>query len=228
MMIEQGKLHVDLQKLKTLKLHHFGDESLDVFPFVFHSKVSLPCFQSLEFHESAFKQIFPSGGCNQNILSQLKELHLHKLSQLQSIGLEHSWMAPFPKKLETLSVSECHGLKYLFTSSTAKMLASLEEITVTNCESLQEIVLADEGELEEIMFNELGVLILMSLPKLGSFYKGTSTLKLPSLSRVSFTHCHNTKLFPHRDSLPRLSYVKIDGEYYYGDDMHYLLEVVAA
>ena len=39
MMIEQGKLDIELPKLNSLKLQCFQDEQGDIFPFVFGLKV---------------------------------------------------------------------------------------------------------------------------------------------------------------------------------------------
>ncbi|XP_061340163.1 uncharacterized protein LOC133286724 [Gastrolobium bilobum] len=68
-MIEQRKLHVDLQRLDSLRLEGFHDES-DEFPFVFCSKVPFPSIKKLWVVDSAFKEIFPIT----KILSRLKGL----------------------------------------------------------------------------------------------------------------------------------------------------------
>lgn len=86
-MIEQGKLQIDLQKLSSLKLQCFDDEQVDVFPFVFGSKVSLslPTIKKLGFLHCAFKEIFPAQApgidCTK-ILSQLKTLEFVVSSNL--------------------------------------------------------------------------------------------------------------------------------------------------
>ncbi|MCI29245.1 phosphoprotein phosphatase, partial [Trifolium medium] len=52
----------------------------------------------------------------------------------------------------------------------------------------------DEDE-ARIIFKQLKILKLGLLPKLGSFYSGSSTLKFPSLEQMVFTQCHNMKIF---------------------------------
>ncbi|MCH88173.1 hypothetical protein A2U01_0009056 [Trifolium medium] len=238
-MMEQGKLHVDLQELNTLRLQCFHDKT-DVFPFVFHSKVTLPCTDVLVVRHSAFKEIFPAQtpevDCTK-ILSQLKTLNLYSLSELESIGFEQSWMGPFVEnlqtilvmycaslknltpsivsfsKLEKLNVQNCDGLKFLFTSSTAKTLSVLKEMILVNCKSIIEIVAKEGNEPNEgeMPFMELSILTLGSLPKLGSFYSGSFTLSFSSLKEVSFTQCNSTKVFRLGDKVPDELKVTIDG-----------------
>jgi hypothetical protein len=97
---------------------------------------------------------------------QLKILTLNRVSQLQYISLENSWLKTVCKYLHKLNVSncpdltklfhspseislsnikelyisKCHELEYLFTSSVAKLLTHLEEITVKECDKIKEIV----------------------------------------------------------------------------------------
>ncbi|XP_061345977.1 uncharacterized protein LOC133291694 [Gastrolobium bilobum] len=224
MKMEQGKLHVDHQRINSLNLQFFHDES-EEFPFVFLSKLTLSRIEKLGVVDNAFKEIFPSQrpdiDCTK-ILSQLKGLELQSLSQLKSIGLEHSWVGPFLGNLETLLVSACNcltnltpstlsfcnliqlnvkdcgGLKYLFTSSTVKTLPKLEKMRIANCVSIEEIVFT-EGEEQDtdnmIIFVQLGELTLDSLPELKSFCSGSSFLHFPTLSEVSITRCQSMKCF---------------------------------
>ncbi|KAJ1392583.1 Leucine-rich repeat domain superfamily [Sesbania bispinosa] len=249
-MIEQGKLHVDLEELVLLILQGFTDESDDVFSFIIHSKVPLPRIAKLEVVHSAFKEIFLSQTPTDydkmgNFLLQLERLELRNLSQLKSIGLEHSWVGPLLKNLKALyvcacnyltnltpsmvsfsnlielNVNDCHGLKYLFPFSTAKTLHALKEMHLTNCHSIEEIVLGEDheaGEDDEMIFKQLETLALSSLPKLGSFYSGSSTLKFPSLKQVLFSQCYSTKVFRLGDIVPAEDLkVTIDGVCWEGD-----------
>uniref|UniRef100_A0A0R0FCI4 AAA+ ATPase domain-containing protein n=1 Tax=Glycine max TaxID=3847 RepID=A0A0R0FCI4_SOYBN len=156
-MIGQGQFVANaahlLQNLRVLKLmcYHEDDESN-----IFSSGLEeISSIENLEVFCSSFNEIFssqiPSTNCTK-VLSKLKKLHLKSLQQLNSIGLEHSWVEPLLKTLETLevfscpsiknlvpstvsfanltslNVEECHGLVYLFTSSTAKSLGQLKHI----------------------------------------------------------------------------------------------------
>ncbi|GAU40297.1 hypothetical protein TSUD_362770 [Trifolium subterraneum] len=254
-MMEQGKLHVDLQEeLNILRVQCFHDKT-DVFPFVFHSKAPLPSTKHLLVGHSAFHEIFPSQTPDVDytkFLSQLKTLEVIDLSQLESIGFEHSWIGPFIEnlqdirvfycanltnltaftvsfsKLETINVQNCDGLKYLFTSSTAKTLSVLKEMILVNCKSIIEIVAKEGDEPNEgaMPFMELSVLTLGSLPKLGSFYSGSFTLSFSSLKEVSFTQCNNTKVFRLGDKVPDELKVTIDGVICEGDKNEVIMQQI--
>ncbi|PNY10013.1 hypothetical protein L195_g006579 [Trifolium pratense] len=253
-MMEQGKLHVDLQELNILRLQCFHDKT-DVFPFVFHSKVPLPSTKYLLVGHSAFIEIFPAQTPDVDytkILSQLKTLELKNLPKLESIGFEHSWMRPFVENLQTihvlycdsltnltpsivsfsklkkLNVQNCHGIKYLFTSSTAKTLTVLKEMKLVNCKSIIEIVAkeGDEPNEGEMLFMELSILTLSSLPKLGSFYSGSFTLSFSSLKEVSFTQCNSTKVFRLGDKVPDELKVTIDGVVWESDKNEVLMQQI--
>jgi hypothetical protein len=253
-MMEQGKLHVDLQELNILRLVCFHDKT-DVFPFVFHSKAPLPRINYLLVRHSAFKEIFPAQTPDVDytkILSQLKTLELINLSELESIGFEHSWMGPFIENLQTinvlycasltnltpstvsfsklkkLDVENCHGLTYLFTSSTAKTLSLLKEMKLVNCKSIIEIVAkeGDEPNEGEMPFMKLSILTLGSLPKLGSFYSGSFTLNFSSLKKVSFTQCNNTKVFRIGDKVPDELKVTIDGVVWGSDKNEVIMQQI--
>lgn len=211
-----------LHKLKALYLVCFHVES-DVFPYAFLQQV--PNIQKLVVSCSSFTEIF----CFQRpdvvyaeLLSHLKVLTLDLLTELVSIGLEHSWVEPLIKNLETLEitrcfrlrniaastvcfsnlmhlfVSDCNGLVNLFTSSTAKSLARLKTMNIICCESIQEIVYHEgdaSDEDEKIIFEELQALYLKDIHELKCFYSGNFTLCFPSLEQVYVINCHKMETF---------------------------------
>ncbi|KAK7292732.1 hypothetical protein RJT34_15584 [Clitoria ternatea] len=210
-----------LHKLKVLILLNFRIES-DVFPYGYLQQV--PNIEKLGIGYSSFKEIFCLQRPNVDyigLLSQLKVLILDLLPELISIGLEHSWIEPFVRNLETLEVVkcfslrnlapspicfsnlmrlfvfECHGLVNLFTSSTAKSLARLKVMEIKRCESIQEIVSkeGDESLEDEIKMWQLQHLNLEYLPNLISFYTGSSTLSFPSLEQLSVINCYKMETF---------------------------------
>lgn len=211
-----------MHKLKALYLVCFHVES-DVLPYAFLQQV--PNIQKLAVSCSSFTEIF----CFQRpdvvyteLLSHLKVLTLDLLMELVSIGLEHSWVEPLIKNLETLEiarcfhlrniaastvcfsnlmhlfVSDCNGLVNLFTSSTAKSLARLKTMNIICCESIQEIV-SHEGDAsyedQKIIFEELQALYLKDLHELKCFYSGNFTLCFPSLEHVFVINCHKMETF---------------------------------
>ncbi|KHN13688.1 hypothetical protein glysoja_033998 [Glycine soja] len=213
MMITQGKLQIDLQ-LGLVKLQRFDESDVFLFVFVSNEAVPQPSIEKIEVVDSAFEEIFPSQMPDINfpqILSQPKGLKLQNLPQLNYIGLEHNWMNPILENLETLYVWECecltilipsivriHKLNYLFTSSTASNLGVLKEMHVSNCQSIKEIFETEEGDgpnVHMIIFEQLQVLTLSSLPALENFYSGSSTLNFPSLKQVAVNVCYRMKFF---------------------------------
>ncbi|RDX65621.1 Disease resistance protein RPS5, partial [Mucuna pruriens] len=222
-MIRNGEFQGNhLHKLKVLTLLCFHTET-NVFPCGFLQEV--PNIEKLEVSCSSFKEIFCFQSpimVDTGLLSQLKVLHLESLHELVSIGFENSWIEPFLRNLETLGViscsrlsnlapspvcfsnlmclvvSECHGLVYLFTSSTAKSLAQLKRMEIKNCESIEEIVSKEEDESpedEQIIFKKLQILYLIKLDQLRCFYPGNCTLHFPSLKEVQVVDCSWMKTF---------------------------------
>jgi len=99
--------------------------------------------------------------------------------------------------LKQLSVNGCDGLKYLFTSSTAKKLVHLEELIIAQCVSMEEVFRKEVNETasEAIRFERLSTVILDSLSRLSCFYSGNGTLHLSSLIRVLIWKCPSMKIF---------------------------------
>ncbi|KAL3009270.1 hypothetical protein AAZX31_07G074700 [Glycine max] len=104
--------------------------------------------------------------------------------------------------LKHLSVKDCHGLKCLFTSTTAKKLVHLEEMYIMRCKSVEEILakeLEDTTTSEAIQFERLNTIILDSLSSLSCFYSGNEILLLSSLIKVLIWECPNMKIFSQGD-----------------------------
>ncbi|GAU40299.1 hypothetical protein TSUD_362790 [Trifolium subterraneum] len=157
------------------------------------------------------------------ILGQLKILTLDTVTELQYINLEDSWLNTVIEKLHDLNVtncpdlknlfhspcavsfscmkelhiSECHGLRYLFTCSIAKVLTSLEKITVEESQSITEIVAKEQDGTtsQEVKFEQLCYISLNSLSSLECFYSGNGSLQLPSLTEVYIWQCPKLKVF---------------------------------
>ncbi|KAL2337371.1 hypothetical protein Fmac_011817 [Flemingia macrophylla] len=99
--------------------------------------------------------------------------------------------------LKQLFVKDCHGLKHLFTSSTARNLVHLEEMNIVQCQSMEEILTKDpeEGTSEAIKFKRLNTIVLDTLPRLLCFYSGNDILSLSSLRIVWILECPNVEFF---------------------------------
>ncbi|KAI4354201.1 hypothetical protein L6164_003091 [Bauhinia variegata] len=214
-----------LHNIKYLQLYCFHIVSeADSLPFGFLLKV--PKIETLAIACSEFKEIFPSQRLEDDHirkLAQLRGLRLIRLSELSSIGLEHSWQDRLCENLELLEIlrcpqltkivqsavsfwnlkelllNKCDGLECLFTSSTAKSLVGLREMCIEECRSIKEILAKEECEStqDEIIFEQLIKISLNSLPNLINFYTGNSSLSLPFLHKVIITECPKMKMFSH-------------------------------
>ncbi|XP_048420489.1 disease resistance protein At4g27190-like isoform X2 [Pyrus x bretschneideri] len=97
--------------------------------------------------------------------------------------------------LKWLRVYRCNQLKYLFSSSIVKLLVSVEDIKVTNCEQMEEIVAAEEETAEIITLPKVKSIKLKSLPKLKYFCGEAYTLKLPSLELLKVINVQDLRPF---------------------------------
>ncbi|QHO52466.1 uncharacterized protein DS421_2g39590 [Arachis hypogaea] len=217
MMLDKGLLHLDPQNIQYLRLQGFNDiddsDAASAFNF-FPKKVPLPNIQMLVVADSAFKEIFPSK-MPEIIHSQLlvRGLELRNLHKLESIGLQHTWVAS--SNLTWLKVEGCASLKYLFTSLAAKCLVQLEQLHISNCEALESLMLdyqPHDDDHDVIVFQWLKKLSLSNIPKLESFYTGKSTLNFPFLEEVEVTECNRLEYmftFSTAKSLQNLDQMKI-------------------
>jgi len=212
----------DLSKLFILILSFEDDNNgKDSLPFDFFHKV--PNLFSLAVQKwFGLKEIFPSQKLqvHNNVLAGLKRLSLWELSELECIGLEHTWVQPYSTKLELLKLYECplverivygavsfinlkelyvercEKMEYLFTFATLKSLVKLETLFIENCESIKEIIKKDDEDgCDEMVFGRLRSIKLNSLPKLVSFYSGNATLQCSYLKTLMIAECPNMITF---------------------------------
>ncbi|XP_068477284.1 uncharacterized protein [Phaseolus vulgaris] len=132
------------------------------------------------------------------ICERIHKLLVDECPHFTTLGVHSTSTVSF-SCLKEVHIDKCPNLKYLFTSSAAKMLVNLEEISVRECESVTEIV-AKEGDAtsESIKFERLHAIYLLSLTSLVCFYSGSDTLQLSSLKTVTIWSCPNMKLFSQR------------------------------
>ncbi|KAL5823718.1 hypothetical protein ACOSQ4_021618 [Xanthoceras sorbifolium] len=121
------------------------------------------------------------------------------------------------QNLSTLRVSTCDGLLNLVSSSTAKSLVQVTEMTITSCEMMTEVVV-DEGartEDHEINFRKLKSLCLMHLSRLTSFCSLNYTLNFPSLEDLFVVNCPKMKIFTSGVAItPMLREIYMDDQKY--------------
>ncbi|CAJ1949988.1 unnamed protein product [Sphenostylis stenocarpa] len=216
----------DLEHLQEVSLSCFHPDENEKPVLQFEILQKAPNLEALDMGFLSSPEIFLAQTLKigeDGILGQLKTLNLYEVSNLHSMESEDkSLLNTICEKLHELNVFSCHNLttlihsvsfsclkrvkvydcpdiQFLFTSSAAKTLTNLEEITVQECESVKEIVAKEREATSEIKFERLHTIILESLPSLICFYSGSDTLHLPSLINVDITECSNMKIFSQGD-----------------------------
>ncbi|XP_077223388.1 disease resistance protein At4g27190-like [Tasmannia lanceolata] len=147
---------------------------------------------------------------NKLVLPKLQKLYLEKLPKM-----ENMWIGlPTLQSLTELNISECDGLKEIFSSAQVKGLPNLAKLSVTYCGEVKKII----SEVEEVVGDEnamlpkLRFLKLYFLPNLEHFY--VRPLALHSLETTEIFSCPNLKKLPFGgpDSVPSLQNIEAEGE----------------
>ncbi|KAH9688168.1 Importin subunit alpha-2 [Citrus sinensis] len=127
------------------------------------------------------------------------------------INLVPSWTTF--QNLTTLGVSGCGRLRNVLTSSIAKTLVRLREMTIQSCVMITEIIVADDNVAakdEVVAFSKLKELKLLYLESLTSFCSSNCALKFPSLEILLVHECPNMKIFSEGElSTPKLHKVQL-------------------
>ncbi|XP_042964890.1 disease resistance protein UNI-like [Carya illinoinensis] len=150
-----------------------------------------------------------------NNLTELKLMDLQKLLHIWKKGPRD--IKGF-NNLRFLTVSECHSLKCLFTSSIAKLLVKLEDIQVWHCNEMKEIIAKESGDEEKrdhvIAFPQVKTLRLVHLPKLECFCNEAIAFIWPSLEKITIARCEKLKMFVPTTSMktPKLQGVHTESE----------------
>ncbi|KAL5823703.1 hypothetical protein ACOSQ4_021603 [Xanthoceras sorbifolium] len=160
------------------------------------------------------KQIWKQD-CKVNaVLQNLEKLSVRRCSSLVTL-IPHS--ACF-QNLTILRVSFCNGLLNLVSSSTAKSLVQLTEMTIRYCNMITEVVADNRGRTEdyEINFSKLKSLELDDLSRLTSFSSLNYTFNFPSLENLTVGSCSKMKIFTSGVVItPMLREIHLDYKRYY-------------
>ncbi|XP_044477768.1 uncharacterized protein LOC123205035 isoform X2 [Mangifera indica] len=178
--------------------------------------------EKLVLRSSSYKEIFSCEKDEKDVsmLTQIKELRLWGLFNLEYMWKEKSHLDSILQNLEMLDVKFCHnlisivpssatfenlitlevwycdGLINLVSSSTAKSLVRLEELRLSQCKMMAEVVSSEGGtKAKEIVFDKLKLLSLDNLKNLTSFCAGNYVFKFPALEELVVCECHNMKTF---------------------------------
>ncbi|GAY67050.1 hypothetical protein CUMW_253590 [Citrus unshiu] len=162
-------------------------------------------------HRRELKQIFKQESSNAKDLEKLSIFMCDNLTHLVPSSTSF-------QNLTTLTVWGCHGMINVLTSSTARSLVRLRQMTIKVCVMITEIVADedDEGDnyaaQDEIVFSELKELNLSNLQSLTSFScsGNNCAFKFPSLERLVVNRCPNMKIFSEGElSTPKLQKVQM-------------------
>ncbi|XP_031260489.1 uncharacterized protein LOC116118639 [Pistacia vera] len=118
--------------------------------------------------------------------------------ELNNISSRKIWDTQFPapmsssyQNLTRFVLKSCGKIKYVFPSSIAKSLQTLQHLEIMDCEVLEEIVAEEERTkaANNFAFPQVIYLKLVNLPKLTVFYPGMDILELPILKRLEVRKC---------------------------------------
>ncbi|XP_020218566.2 uncharacterized protein LOC109801841 [Cajanus cajan] len=207
--------------------------------------VNFPNLQEVDVRNcGSLVTLFPSSIAKNLVKLESLQIDLYGLLELESIGLEHTWVKPYTEKIQTLQlyecpqleklvcstvsfinmkqlhVARCRRMKYLLTFSIAKSLVQLEYLAIRNCVSIKEIIKTeDEDTSHEIIFGRLEYFSLTFLQSLVSFYSGNATLQFPCLLGGRVAECPNMKTFSEGGTINTPSIIGIETSTKKSDDI---------
>ena len=184
--------------------------------------VVIPCSRLPKLHN--LKELYVSECNSVKEVFQMKELvnqeyQVETLPRLTKMFLEDlpllTYLSGFVQifeNLHSLTVRGCGNLIYLVTSSIAKTLVQLKELTIEQCRSMKEIVKHEGGEEPcAIVFSKLQRLRLDNLQRLKCFCLTRYIFTFPSLEQLEVISCPQMEFFCEEvSSTPRVKEVKTD------------------
>ncbi|KAJ0085589.1 hypothetical protein Patl1_07035 [Pistacia atlantica] len=130
------------------------------------------------------------------VLPRLENL---KLSSINSKNIWVDQPQPIPSYIEclkSLTMEECNGLQFMFSSSMVKSLVQLQKLVICICKSMEAVIFDSEGEdkIIDLSFPKLFYLKLAGLPQLTRFGSGNS-IEFLTLNELHIEGCSNLKIF---------------------------------
>ncbi|KAH9688685.1 Disease resistance protein [Citrus sinensis] len=200
-----------LQRFHTIKILFIGGDSEALYTSFKNVENGMEAMMRGINHRRELKQIFKQESSNAKDLEKLSIFMCDNLTHLVPSSTSF-------QNLTTLTVWGCHGMINVLTSSTARSLVRLRQMTIKVCVMITEIVADedDEGDnyaaQDEIVFSELKELNLSNLQSLTSFScsGNNCAFKFPSLERLVVNRCPNMKIFSEGElSTPKLQKVQM-------------------
>ncbi|KAL7170092.1 hypothetical protein ACSBR2_035024 [Camellia fascicularis] len=135
------------------------------------------------------------------VLPSLTKLVLLYLPKLTLFWKNNLLRIPSFQNLTSLTVVGCSSLRYIFSSSQAKLLVKLREIAIAECGVLEAIVneepkVDDEVAANIIMFPQLNSLKLYHLPSLKSLCPQAYTFEGSFIEEIKVINCPNMRTLP--------------------------------
>ncbi|CAL5349236.1 unnamed protein product [Camellia sinensis] len=135
------------------------------------------------------------------VLPSLTYLALVYLPKLTHVWKNNVLRIPSFQNLTSLTVVGCNSLRYIFSSSQAKLLVKLQEIGVAECCVLEAIVneepkVDDEVATNIILFPQLNSLKLCHLPNLKSICPQAYTFEGSFIQHIKVINCPNMRAIP--------------------------------
>ncbi|XP_039162932.1 uncharacterized protein LOC120290648 [Eucalyptus grandis] len=193
----------DCEKLS----HIFPSNMIEVFQSLkMIEVVNCPSLESLMEHVAVDTKKRPK----RLVFLNLNEVKLWDLPRLDALITSSSQATLSLPNLTTVSLCNCHSLKYLFTYDTSGTLDKLEMLDVSDCNKMREVVAMEESEerkLKAMKFSRLQTLKLCSLKSLISFSSGNCAYEFPSLKNLSILECTELKAFILRRPAPSVETV---------------------
>ncbi|CAH1435987.1 unnamed protein product [Lactuca virosa] len=121
---------------------------------------------------------------------------MNDLGDIEVKSLHPSRFSSF-YNVRVLVISECVGLRYLFTLAVAKDLKNLEHLEVYSCDNMEELIHSENGVEETITFPKLKFLSLICLPNLLGLCCNANIIELPQLLELGLATIPNfTSIYP--------------------------------
>ncbi|CAL5423708.1 unnamed protein product [Camellia sinensis] len=131
------------------------------------------------------------------VLPSLTKLVLLYLPKLTHVWKNNLLRIPIFQNLTSLTVVGCSSLRYIFSSSQAKLLVKLREIAVAECAVLEAIVNEEPKVDDEVaMFPQLNSLKLYHLPSLRSLCPQAYTFEGSFIKKIKVINCPNMRALP--------------------------------
>ncbi|XP_031280972.1 probable disease resistance protein At4g27220 isoform X2 [Pistacia vera] len=194
---------LSLPKLSSQFSRYNEDVGLRMFKLKLNSTISLEelqgirnvehlvCFSDVENCLNDFVTLMPLFN-EKVIFTNLKALELKYISCGKIWDNKFATlMSSSYQNLTCFILGKCGKIKYVFPSSVAKNLQTLQRLEIMDCEVLEEIVAEEEGAkaVFNFAFPQVTYLQLEKLPNLTAFYHGIHTCELPMLKGLVINEC---------------------------------------